>query len=96
MRLTDKQFDLLCSIANKSGMDCWFCLDSNKQGDSFVYDLEERKRISLKRGLLDLLDGIRDQYEIYLTEEDYKTLLDLIIELFGRKNSNGISRNSKR
>lgn len=81
MKLTDKQFDLLCHIANKSGMDCWFCLHCNKRGDNFVYDLEAGKRISLRRGVRDLLEGISGQYEKYLNEEDYKILLDLIIEM---------------
>lgn len=81
MQLTNKQFDLLCHIANKSGMDCWFCLDCNKHGDNFVYDLDSRKKISLRRGVHDLLEGISGQYEMYLKEEDYKVLLDLIIQM---------------
>lgn len=56
--LTSSEYDLLCKIARKSGMDCWFKLDQDKSGGDFVRDAESGKRLSIRAGVKDLVDGL--------------------------------------
>lgn len=73
MTLTVQEYNVLNKIATKSKMDCWFWLKQDKNGNDYVYDIEEGKRMSLKKGVWQLADGFFFDY----TEKERNTLLDL-------------------
>jgi len=60
MVLVSDEYDLLCKIARKTGMDCWFSIVC-KNGKDYVRDLEEQKTISLRTGVKDLIEGMTDE-----------------------------------
>ena len=73
MILLDEEYNVLNKIASKSHMDCWFWLKQDKNGNDYVFDLEERKRMSIKNGVSLLAEGFFFDY----TEKERYTLLDL-------------------
>ena len=75
MRLLQKEFDLLAKIANETKMSCWFSLRIGKDGKIYVYDLEERKRISLRNGVKILLEGIADTGFLTIEEKEVLEIL---------------------
>lgn len=81
MKLNDKEYELLDKIAGKSKMDCWFQIRSTGKEEDYVYDLEEEKRMSLKKGIKQLMEGIDGMYDHYLSGDDYDTLLGLLTKL---------------
>ena len=50
MTLTNAEYEVLNKIAKKTKMDCWFYIKQNNKGQDYVFDLEYRKRLSLKYG----------------------------------------------
>ena len=64
MTLSSEEYNLLTRIARKSKMDCWFLIKQTKKGEDYVYDLENRKKISLRTGIRQLMEGIEDIYTI--------------------------------
>ena len=56
-KLEQKEFHVLCKIAKKTGMDCWFYIIQNENKD-YVLDLEENKKLSLKRAVEQLVEGL--------------------------------------
>lgn len=81
MTLNNKEYELLDKIATKSKMDCWFQIRQTKSGADCVYDLEEGKRMSLKKGIGQLIEGIDGMYDEYLVGDEYETLLGLLLKL---------------
>lgn len=81
MKLNGKEYELLDKIATKSKMDCWFQIRQTKGGEDYVYDLEEGKRMSLKKGIGQLIEGIDGMYSEYLDGDEYDTLLGLLLKL---------------
>ncbi len=79
--LSEKEYNLLDKIATKSKMDCWFLIKQTKSGEDYVYDLEEGRKMSLKKGIAQLIDGISGSYADYLSGEDYEILLDLLVHV---------------
>lgn len=62
MTLSSEEYNLLTKIARKSKMDCWFLIKQTKKGEDYVYDFENRKKISLRTGIRQLMEGIEDMY----------------------------------
>ena len=57
IRLPNDECLVLEHIARKTGMDCWF--DLRYDGDThYVFDLEEKRRLTLRDGVQDLCEGI--------------------------------------
>ncbi len=81
MKLNNKEYDLLDKIATKSKMDCWFQIRSTSKEEDYVYDLEEGKRMSLRKGIGQLIEGIDGMYGEYLSGDEYDTLLGLLLKL---------------
>ena len=77
MTLSSEEYDLLNKIAKKSNMDCWFSIRQTKKGDDYVYDLENRKRLSLRTGIRQLMEGIKGMYDMYLDEDSYNITIIL-------------------
>ena len=80
MTLTSKEYDLLNKIASKSKMDCWFYIRQTKKGEDYVYDLENRKRMSLRTAIFQLMEGIDGMYDEYFEEQDYETMILLLLK----------------
>lgn len=80
MTLTEREYNLLDKIATKSKMDCWFCIKQTKKGEDYVYDLENEKRMSLRTGIYQLMEGIEDMYDEYFEEQDYETMILLLLK----------------
>lgn len=68
-RLTDTEWNALNRIATKTKADCWFFLKSYKNEDK-VFDCEENKPISLRRGISELIECIVDEIEYYQLSPD--------------------------
>ncbi len=79
--LSEKEYNLLDKIASQSKMDCWFIIKQSKTGEDYVFDLEENKKMSLRKGIAQLIDGISDMYSEYLTGDEYDVLLTLFVRL---------------
>lgn len=78
MKLTAAAYNGLNKIASRSGMDCWFSL-TERAGNDVVYDIENKKIISLKEGLKDFKDGITEPYEFYgLNSEEASAVENLL------------------
>ena len=81
MTLNEKEYALLDKIATQSKQD-WFMIKQTSAGKDYVFDLEERKRKSLRIGILQLLDGIEGLYNEYFeSPEEYETMVRLLLEL---------------
>lgn len=79
--LTNTEYELLDRIAKQSKMDCWFCIKQTKMGEDYIYDLENRKRMSLRKGITQLMEGIEGMYEDYFGKADYETIILLLLKL---------------
>lgn len=66
MKLTAEQYNVLMKITRLTKMDCWFDLRQSKNGYDYVYDLENRTKMSLREGIALLVEGIPD-YEYLMS-----------------------------
>ena len=78
MQLTALEYDTLSFIAQKSKMDCWFCLVQDKNQNDYVLDLENRKRMSIRQGVKQLVDGMTEQDWEILTREQSFAIVKLL------------------
>ena len=78
--LTDKEYELLNRIAERTKMDCWFCIKQTKKGEDYVFDLENGKRMSLRTAIYQLMEGIEGMYDEYFNEQDYETIIMLLLK----------------
>lgn len=78
MRLTCEEYRILVKLARVSGIDCWFYLKQNNKGEWYVFDLEERKRMSLRRGVKILVEGLIDLNFNTLTRDEFCMLSRLL------------------
>lgn len=81
MTLTNAEYEVLNKIARKTKMDCWFYIKQNNKGQDYVFDLEYRKRLSLKCGIKQLIDGIIDIDIFELSDNEKFTLIKLLGDL---------------
>lgn len=78
--LTDKEYNLLNNIATKTRMDCWFSIKQDKNGNDYIFDLENNKRIALSTGVRELIEGIDNINEL-LNCDEIQILIELLINL---------------
>lgn len=84
MKLTNSEFDVINKIARKSKMDCWFCIKEGKNNGEdydYVFDCENGKKISLRRGIKQLIDGVIEENILELTEYEKYILVKLLGQL---------------
>lgn len=81
MTLTNDEYELLTKIASKSKMDCWFLIKQTKKGDDYIFDLENSKRISLRTGISQLMEGIEDMYDMYFEDNERDIMIGLLLKL---------------
>ena len=78
MILTTIEYNTLNKIAAQTKMDCWFFIKQNKRGQDYVFDLENRKVIGIRRAVAELAEGIVDLNELDLTPEEKSAFLALL------------------
>ena len=78
-QLTDEEYNVLNKIARKTKMDCWFSIKQDCHGVDYIYDLEGKKRICLRTGIGELIEGVTDND--YLTPEEDYCVRGLLIKL---------------
>lgn len=81
MTLSSEEYELLTKIAKKSKMDCWFLIKQTKKGEDYVYDLEEGKRLSLRTGIRQLMEGIENMYDMYFEDAEKDIMINLLSRL---------------
>ena len=62
-------------------MDCWFYIKQNKKGQDYIFDLEDRKRLSLRCGIKQLIEGVIDTDIFELSDDEKFILIALLCEL---------------
>lgn len=77
--LSVNEYNALQEITRINNMDCWFCLRTDKQGKDYIVDLEEGKRISLKRALNDINEGLLEEDFFLLSNEERRALNNLFL-----------------
>lgn len=84
MQLANSEYNVLNKIASKTKMDCWFSLEQDENNNDYVRDLENGTNLTLREGLLILVDGL-DCQENYnscnLLEEEDKIFRNLLENL---------------
>lgn len=80
-KLSNEEFNVLNKISTKSKMDCWFYLKQDKDGNDFVYDLEQSKELSLTDGILMLDGGITSLDDYGLSEDEKCVYISLIYKI---------------
>lgn len=81
MTLSSDEYNLLTKIAEKSKMDCWFLIKQTAKGEDYVYDIENRKRISLRTGIRQLMEGIDGMYDMYFKGNERDVMIHLLARL---------------
>ena len=72
--LKTNEYNALQRITTLNKMDCWFSIRQTKYGEDYIYDLEEKKRISLTKALNDIYDGLLKEDFDLLDKEEQKAL----------------------
>lgn len=81
MTLSSDEYNLLTKIAEKSKMDCWFLIKQTAKGEDYVYDIENRKIISLRTGIRQLMEGIDGMYDMYFEGNERDVMIHLLARL---------------
>lgn len=82
IKLTNEEYNLLNKITRQTKVDCWFWLDTDKDGFDCVKDLERGYKVTLRfavQTLNEALDGCTDLLNI--TEEEIEIYSDLLKKL---------------
>ena len=83
--LTPAATAVLNKIAEKSGMDCWFSIVARTEKDGtksdWVYDLENKRYVTLKYGIGQLHEGMTSYAEYGMTEKEIKVFEKLLEQL---------------
>lgn len=69
MKLTNEEYNVLNHITSATKTDCWFWLKTDKDGNDYVYDLEEGCPVSWQDGLSMLYEAVD-----FMEEEDWAEL----------------------
>jgi esterase/lipase len=70
MKLTEQEINVLNKITKNSKMDYWFDLRFDKNGNAYVYDLEVGGKLTIKRAISDILDGLVEDCDYLDTKEE--------------------------
>ena len=58
IHLTNEEYNLINKLTRQTKTDCWFCLDTDKEGFDCVKDLERGYKITLRYAIQELNDAI--------------------------------------
>ncbi len=67
--LTNEEYNLINNLTHQTKTDCWFWLDTNKEGFDCVKDLERGYKITLRFALKQLNEAIIPELINITTEE---------------------------
>lgn len=85
MKLTEQEINVLNKITTNSKMDCWFDLRFDKNGNAYVYDLEMGGKLTMKRAMSDILDGLVEGCDYLDTREERLIFNELKRKTLGMK-----------
>lgn len=86
-RLSTEEYNTLQHIASATKTDCWFKLETDENGNDYIFDIEQNKALSWQDGLEMLDDAIcwmgKDEFEeIGIEEEEIDTFYGLLDKLY--------------
>lgn len=67
--LTQNEYEVLNHITRATKTDCWFALTTDKDGYDCVYDLEKRRKVTLRFGIGQLYEAVS-----FMTLNDWEEL----------------------
>lgn len=67
--LTNEEYNLINNLTHQTKTDCWFWLDTNKEGFDCVKDLERGYKVTLRFALKQLNEAIIPELINITTEE---------------------------
>lgn len=82
--MTEKQYNALVHILDKTHMGCWACpMQSNVNGVlyDYIYDVEEDEALNLKDAFEQLVDGFVDLESLGISAEEIECINELVHEL---------------
>ena len=69
MKLTNEEYNVLNHITSATKTDCWFSLETDKDGNDYVYDLEEDCEMTIQDAVSQLYEGVE-----FMTLNDWEEL----------------------
>lgn len=69
MKLTTEEYNVLNHITSVTKTDCWFSLKTDKDGNDYVYDLEENCKMTLQKAVGQLYEAT-----FWMTMNDWEEL----------------------
>lgn len=69
INLTDEEYNVLNHITSVTKTDCWFSLETDEDGNDYVYDLEEDCEMTLQDAVSQLYEGVE-----FMTFDDWDEL----------------------
>lgn len=84
MLLKDKEYKVLNKIAHNTKMDCWFLIKTGRHDScsyDYVFDIENHKRMSLKQGIRELIEGVNEEDIFNLTEDEKVIFIGILSQL---------------
>ena len=78
--LTGEEYNLINEITRQTKVDCWFCLDTDREGFDCVRDLEKGRKVTLRFAIEQLNNAIIPE-ALSLTENEIKTYGRLMSKL---------------
>lgn len=80
-KLNDEEYRILLKIARNTKMNCWFHLSIDKNGECFVFDLEDKGIYTIREALLELVEEIVNYELCDLTDEEIQVFEGLLTKL---------------
>jgi hypothetical protein len=80
INLTNEEYNVLNRITRKTKTDCWFMLDTDKDGFDCVYDLENRRKVTLRFAVQQLNEAIVEEL-LDITAEEMHVYNELLKKL---------------
>lgn len=86
MKLTTEEYNVLSHITSATKTDCWFLLETDKNGNDYVYDLEENCKMTLQEAVEQLYEAtswmtMNDWEELGIDVQEIIVYTDLLNKL---------------
>ena len=85
-KLTDEEYNVLNHITSVTKTDCWFSLETDKDGNAYVCDLEEDYELTMQDALSQLHDAVawmtlNDWEELGISTQEIVVFTELLQKL---------------
>lgn len=83
MKITNDEYNFLMLLSSRTKMDCWFTIETDLDGNDFVFDLENSEPLPLHEGIGMLFEGvINEDIENFNTVEHtlWNSICEKVIE----------------